>query len=179
MEEWKSVYNSKFYQISNMGNIRGLGGIIIRKDGKPYTVKPCVLKPQVTKFGYQLIDLKLDINKKYSIYRLVIETFNPITNMNKYQVNHIDGNKQNNKLNNLEWCTREENMQHAINTGLFNPSNRCGEKHPLCKLKNNDVDKIRNMLKSKTCTQHEIAIMFKVSDTTISEIKTGRKRKKN
>jgi hypothetical protein len=179
MEKWKFIYNSKFYQVSNFGNIKGIGGTIIRKDGKPYTVKPCILKPCISKYGYMLIDLKLDIYKKYSVHRLVLEMFNPIVNMDKYQVNHIDGDKTNNNINNLEWVTREENMQHAMKIGLFNPNNRCGEKHPLCKLSHNDIEQIRDILNTKKYTQHSIAKIFNVSDATISEIKTGKKRSKN
>ena len=153
-------------------------GLITRKDNKPYTVKPCKIKPYKTKCGYLLVELKCDLRIKESVHRLVLETFNPIEHMENYQVNHIDGNKINNNLDNLEWVTRSENMQHAMSIGLFNPHERCGEKHPMCKLTYNEVRQIRDLINNKVYTQHEIALIYNVSDTTISEIKTGRTRSK-
>ena len=90
MEEWKFIKNSNYYQVSNLGRIRCIGGVIIRKDKKPYTVRKRFLKPHLTKFGYELIELKLDYQKKALVHRLVLETFSPVFNMHELQVNHID-----------------------------------------------------------------------------------------
>lgn len=72
------------------------------------------------KDGYEKIQL-VDVNGKrhrYSIHRLVLENFQPVEHMENLQVNHIDGNKLNNNLTNLEWTTCEENIQHACKNGL-------------------------------------------------------------
>ena len=55
---------------------------------------------------------------RYSVHRLILENFNPVEGMENLQVNHIDGNKENNKLENLEWITCKENIQHAIDNNL-------------------------------------------------------------
>jgi len=55
---------------------------------------------------------------RYSVHRLILENFNPVEGMENLQVNHIDGNKRNNKLSNLEWTTCQENIDHAINNNL-------------------------------------------------------------
>lgn len=78
------------------------------------------LSPQYDKNGYVKVQLRSTDNKshRYSVHRLVLENFKPIQGMEKLQVNHIDGNKLNNNLNNLEWTTCEENINHAIQNNL-------------------------------------------------------------
>ena len=60
----------------------------------------------------------------YSVHRLVLMNFNPVENMDTLQVNHIDGNKANNHVDNLEWCNYSQNMIHAHTTGLITPKYR-------------------------------------------------------
>lgn len=108
IEVWKQISNLP-YEISSLGKIRNLKGK--------------VLKTYIQNSGYEQIKLnyqRLHIHK--SIHRLVAEAFiaNPL---NKIYVNHIDGNKLNNTVNNLEWCTNSENILHARKTGL-NPYNK-------------------------------------------------------
>lgn len=176
MEEWKKILNSEFYEVSNYGRVKRLKCRIMRSDGKPFTLDEMVMKPNVTRAGYETIRLSLDIKKIYSVHRLVMMAFCPIDNADQMQVNHIDGNKRNNCIDNLEWCDRKQNMQHAMKTGLFKPQNRFGEKHPLHKLSHEDVCNIRNLLAQHIFTQHYIANLYHVSDTTIHEIKTNKSR---
>ena len=79
-----------------------------------------VLSPQLDKDGYQKVQMMSTDGKRhrYSVHRLILENFNPVEGMENLQVNHIDGNKENNKLENLEWTTCKENIQHAIDNNL-------------------------------------------------------------
>lgn len=177
MEEWKDVAGSDFYQVSDYGRVKVKGGIYMRKDGKPYTVKPHVVAPFKTKSGYYIVNLHFDIPGKKLVHRLVLETFCPNTDKERGLVNHIDGNKENNYLSNLEWCSRIENAQHAMRIGTFRPQDRCGEKHPKCKLTQAQVQEIKSRLTGKRGEQRKLATEYHVSEATISEIKTGRTRK--
>ena len=57
-------------------------------------------------------------SKRYLVHRLILASFNPVDNMDKLDVNHINGDKTDNRLSNLEWCTRSENVRHSYKTGL-------------------------------------------------------------
>jgi hypothetical protein len=108
-EQWKAVAECNGeYQVSNLGRVKSL------KHGKER-----ILKPRRTSTGYLQTELFIKGNRKiWALHRLVALAFidNP---ENKPQVNHIDGNKLNNHIDNLEWATAKENMQHAWDTGLF------------------------------------------------------------
>lgn len=69
--------------------------------------------------GYLRVHLMTDKGGKFfMVHRIVLEAFSPCKNSLQLQVNHIDGNKENNCLENLEWCTQSENMAHSVKTGL-------------------------------------------------------------
>lgn len=116
-EIWKDIPNyENLYQISNLGNVRSLcfGARNVKKSN---VVK--LLKSSKSNLGYYKIQLYKDgKSKMFYIHRLVALLFinNPD---NKTQVNHIDGNKANNAVDNLEWVTPKENISHAIDNGLF------------------------------------------------------------
>lgn len=107
------------YQISNLGNIKRLEYQRYNKLTKTYSnYKEHYLKPLLSVRGYKVVSLcKNGVVKLNPVHRLVAETF--IENLCNYNcVNHIDGDKTNNKVDNLEWCTYKENSQHAYRTGL-------------------------------------------------------------
>lgn len=107
MEKWKNILGfDGNYQISNYGNVKSFINNII--------LKPGIASKRNNKQGYKVVNLK---GKLYYIHRLVAEAFIPNI-ANKPQINHIDGNKLNNKVDNLEWCTNSENIKHAYKIGL-------------------------------------------------------------
>ena len=120
MEEiWKDVVGYEgLYQVSNFGEVRSLNYLHKRCI--------CVMKQKKLRTGYMAIELHKDkIRKTINVHRIVAMAF--IENKdNKPCVNHIDGNKENNKVSNLEWCTAKQNIEHAKQTGLMKRSNVAG-----------------------------------------------------
>ena len=130
MEEWRNIPNYEgIYKVSNMGNIKSL---ITNK----------ILKPSFDRFGYARFSAtKFKKQKTLIIHRIVMEVFNPVSA--KLQVNHIDGDKSNNKLENLEWCTDSENKLHAYANGLMiggNEHSKTRQDLPRYKLKSTNFN---------------------------------------
>lgn len=110
-EIWKTIqgYENR-YEVSNLGRVKSLERI----DRYNRKIEEKILAPRKHTGGY----LRVQLSKKdFYIHRLVAEAFIPNPE-NKSQVNHIDGNKRNNRVDNLEWNTPLENNLHAIRTGL-------------------------------------------------------------
>ena len=105
MEEWKIINEFQKYEVSNLGNVRNL--------------KTKHILATNLKNGYLLASLQDSSSKtkRRSVHRLVALAFLE-NEHNKETVNHINGNKLDNKLENLEWATQKENVQHSIKTGL-------------------------------------------------------------
>lgn len=120
MEEWKPIeWYEGLYEISNKWIIISL----VNWRRKINRVK--ILKPSITTTWYYFVNLyKHWIVRSKMIHRLVALTFIPNPE-NKPQVNHKDWNKLNNSLENLEWVTSSENVQHAWNTGLRKINENC------------------------------------------------------
>lgn len=107
-EKWKKIpgYKGK-YIVSNMGNVRAVmfftkKGFVVRELKKQYS------------FGYETVMLN---QKSKLLHRIIAEAFIPNPN-NKPEINHKNGKRKDNRISNLEWCTRSENAQHAWDTGL-------------------------------------------------------------
>lgn len=135
---------------------RGVQSFIINKPEK-------ILTQSKTKKGYLTVYL---VNKHVPVHRAVAITFisNPL---NKPQVNHIDGDKENNDISNLEWATASENIKHSHRIGLS--SARKGEINNKSKLKSNDVLKIRQLSLSGL-SQYKIAKLFNIDRSNVGSI---------
>lgn len=119
-EEWKDVGIVKgidftgLCQVSTFGNVKFLDRWVEYKNGHKRFYKEELKKPRL-KNGYQFVRLsKEGKHTEISVHRLVLQTFKPNPNPELYtQINHIDENKENNRLDNLEWCTAEENNNYG------------------------------------------------------------------
>ena len=125
-EIWKDIPNYfDKYQISNFGNVKSTN--------YKSTKKERIMKPTINSSGYYKIELyKNGKSNIYYVHRLVALVFIPNPE-NKTQINHIDGNKTNNNVSNLEWVSVSENQIHAINLNLRERSpmtGRTGKQNP-------------------------------------------------
>ena len=161
-EIWKDIKGYEgLYQVSNLGRVKRTG-----KYRNQFTSwesnKDLKLKEGTNIYLY--VDLSKDNKvKRYLVHRLVMEAF--IDNPNGYkEVNHKDGNKKNNKVENLEWCTRNENLKHSIDTGLRK------RKIPLEK-----YDYVYNEV-SKGRTYKSLAEEFSVGKTKIADIVKSKRK---
>ena len=109
-ELWKPIKDyEKYYEVSNLGRVKSL-----------HRNKERILKQSMSGEYLKVVLQKDGKSKTFSIHKLVIHSFKECPlNKIKIVINHIDGNKTNNNINNLEWCTLRDNTNHAIRNKLF------------------------------------------------------------
>ena len=157
-----------FYEISTFGRVRRLQ----KRNGFGPLQNPRAVKPSTRHDGYQIVALYMPrALKQHSCYvhRLVAEAFIERVN-ERYQVNHIDGNKSNNHVENLEWCTAKQNQQHASKTGLMNPPK--GERSATAKLTEPQAKHIKYGYEG--LTHNDIAALYGVSRQCVQLIRSGK-----
>lgn len=168
MEIWKdTIYPG--YQVSNLGRFRSLDRKVQKRDGSTQMYKSRVLKQGLGTSGYLGVTFSREgKNKTFLAHRLVALSFlqNPDS---KKTVNHLDGDKTNNKANNLEWSTYSENHLHRSRSlGLCR-----GGTHHQSKLSKEDVLKIRELYE-KEKDRKKLATQFNVTAATIYYVVTRR-----
>ena len=122
------------YQVSDTGLVKSL------RNNKHRILKSCA-----TRHGYLLITFSINKKRKaHTVHRLVLNAFTPKSEKN-LQCNHKDGNKLNNRISNLEWCSQSENMKHAIKLGLRQGWR--GENNPKTKFSKFQIQRMRLLKK--------------------------------
>jgi hypothetical protein len=153
-----------YYQISNLGRIKSVNRIVYteKRNGLTRTVKERILKQKIDKKKYATVHLLKNSKDKFiKIHRLVMLAFK---GESKLEVNHIDGNKQNNRLDNLEYCTRSENIKHAYDNELKNNNSQ--------KVKVKQFDKQGNFIKEYNSIAEAVKLL-KVHQSGISNCLSG------
>lgn len=175
MEEiWKPLTGYKrYYAVSNLGRVKSLKRKITQKNGIIKYYKETIKNPKLQEKEYARVSINTPNikNKWLQRSRIILSTFKPVRYMKNLDVNHINGIKTDDRLENLEWTTRKENIEHAFKTGLCN--HRRGEGLCYSKLKEKDVLVIREMIKNKI-SMSEIARKYNLNRTSIYSIKDGK-----
>ena len=180
-EIWKDIEGYEgTYQVSNTGKVKRIKTLIKCKNGHNFTLKEHYIYLNDKGGNYLTVNLnKENKTKRFYVHRLVAKAFIENVN-NKSEVNHIDGNKHNNKVKNLEWVTRSENLKHAWDNELFDREKRRNIARIIA-LNNRNIYKVyRYNVKTKEIKEYE-----KIQDTfsefertsVYSSIKNGKQYK--
>jgi len=174
-EKWLYVagYEGR-YLVSNMGRVMSLA-----------RSEPKILKPLPNSMGYPQVGLCKDgLRKAFLIHRLVVTAFNPIAEPDLFEVNHKNFIITDARLENLEWCTHEENLAHYLQSGresagcaaLFGEHRKIiGANHHLSKLTDNDVLEIRRLCSTrKHGVKREVARRYGINIGTLDQIVSGK-----
>ena len=156
-----------FYEITREGHIRSIDRFI--REGRTF-IKGKVMTPHIDYKGYVRVHLsKNGKNKGERVHRLIAKTFieNP---ENLPEVNHIDSNKQNNSIENLEWVTTKQNSEHFFTKGNYKERNAklSRENNPRARLTWNDVHLIRKLKEEYNFKNKTLSWLF---DISVSQIK--------
>lgn len=142
--EWKVIpCTNNNYECNEFGQIRKVG-------------KEELKSTYADKQGYERVGVYFDCkDHSMRVHNLIMNAFYGEKPFDKAEINHIDGNKMNNSLDNLEWCTAKENSRHSVESGLY-PS---GERHYNSKYKQEDILEMYKLYKNGNSVS-EIASLY-------------------
>lgn len=163
--EWRVVGGFPDFEVSSKGEIR-----TFKLKGSTKRVIPKVRKLHKNREGYFVVTLKeKNLIRTFRVNRLVAGAFLPITN-GEAHVAHLDGDRTNNNVSNLKWCTPKENNSHKILHG----TSLHGERNHWAKLTTAQIDRIRELKKHNT--DYDLARIFNVNQSTINRIVNKKRR---
>jgi len=173
-EQWNNVPDFEGYQASNLGKIRGVDRLKNGRSGLRLT-RGQELKQLPNKKGYPEVRLRKDGCHTRLVHKLVASAF-LIKPEHCTQINHINGIKTDNRVENLEWVTQSENQLHAYKLGL-QPS-RVGENNTNTKLTDKDVTLLKQLYNSGS-TIVEVSNSMNINVSIIRQIIYGKSWKSN
>ncbi|MCB1711624.1 MAG: HNH endonuclease [Candidatus Riesia sp.] len=161
-EIWLDIKNyENIYKVSNFGRIKSLS-----RRGKGTPNENIILSKRYQTSGYEMVTLcKNRIQKTYRLHRIVAEAF--LGSQDSMEVNHIDGDILNNKIDNLEWVTPKENSEHAVKNKLYKGKNM--------KYSDELIKKIK-LLKEEGVKQKDISQLYGISEGHLSYVLSGKYR---
>lgn len=174
MECWKAIPGYEgHYEVSDLGRVRSLGGVRAQNNRYGTTThrkfQPRILKQRALTGGYLYVRLCVNQDRRqFRVNRLVMLSFDSIPNPEKMEANHLNSDRQDNRLVNLQWNTRSQNQLHAHREGSAKSPALKGEAHPRAKLTEQDVLDIRAGHYGDN--QSSIARHFDVGISTIAAV---------
>ena len=164
-EIWKDIKGYKnAYKISSFGNVKSLDKTILSKNNVEMSFYGKLLKQNTNRGGYLRLNLTHNNKRKRVLVHQLVATHFINNKLNKKTVNHKNGVKTDNRVENLEWLSFSDNISHAHKNGLMNYD--C---HTL-KLNKKQVLEIIKKYRNKIITTYKLAIEYKVSQRTIMNV---------